>query len=192
VVLYTRNAKLKVTQKKRGKVAKDEKGKFDMYKDWLKPLRYVEPHQTLAIFRGKKLGVLTVVVEMDKGKVTQMAQAHFSKRLGKKEGMNIITKAMEDAVKKLHATMQTRIFSDLKDTAMEQALIVFQKNLKQILLRKPVVSISLMMRVFNVFFFFFFLREGCEWLELILEYVPDQKLLFWMRMEIVWDLIQFI
>lgn len=123
-----------VTQKK--KKAEDEKAVFAMYYDYSEPIKRAANHRILAMNRGEKEKVLSVKVEADKTKLSQIVQRVEVK--GTHALSDIVIAAIEDAMKRLiFPSIEREIRSDLTERAEIQAIDVFSENLKNLLLQQP-------------------------------------------------------
>ncbi|KIX91389.1 hypothetical protein TP70_02955 [Staphylococcus microti] len=123
-----------VTQKK--KKAEDEKAVFAMYYDYSEPIKRAANHRILAMNRGEKEKVLSVKVEADKTKLSQIVQRVEVK--GTHALSDIVIAAIEDAMKRLiFPSIEREIRSDLTERAETQAIDVFSENLKNLLLQQP-------------------------------------------------------
>ncbi|MCS4487069.1 Tex family protein [Staphylococcus americanisciuri] len=123
-----------VTQKK--KKAEDEKAVFAMYYDYSEPIKRVANHRILAMNRGEKEKVLSVKVEVDKTKLSQIVQRVEVK--GTHALSQIVIAAIEDAMKRLiFPSVEREIRGDLTERAETQAIDVFSENLKSLLLQQP-------------------------------------------------------
>lgn len=123
-----------VTQKK--KKAEDEKAVFAMYYDYSEPIKRAANHRILAMNRGEKEKILSVKVEADKAKLSQIVQRVEVK--GTHALSDIVVAAIEDAMKRLiFPSIEREIRSDLTERAETQAIDVFSENLKNLLLQQP-------------------------------------------------------
>lgn len=118
-------------------VEKDEKGVFEQYYEFSQPLRFVKPHQTLAINRAEKEEIIKVSIEVD----TQPIFDYFHKQLiksDKQTSVFYVVKAYEDSYKKsIFPSIEREIRSELTQIGDTQAINVFSDNLKNLLLQPP-------------------------------------------------------
>ncbi len=126
------------------KVAKDEKSPYEMYYDYSEPILKIPSHRILAINRGEKEEFLKVKLEKPEEKITdylkkQIIQDH------KSQFVEPLEKAIVDSYKRLiEPSIEREIRSDLTEKAEEQAIKVFGKNAKQLLLQPPIKNMTVM------------------------------------------------
>ncbi len=123
-------------------VAKDEaadgKGVFQMYYEFAQPLNKVASHQTLAINRGEKEGVLTAKVVVDEGEILDYLFNQTIPEMAISGAINSIQLANEDAYKRfIQPAIEREIRSTLTEEAEDQAIKVFGENLRNLLLQAP-------------------------------------------------------
>lgn len=111
--------------------------KYEQYFDYSESLRRIPSHRLLAIFRGEKESFLRVKITIDNQQcITTMERFYIEKR--HTEAAEQIQMAIEDAFKRL---LQPSIENEIKKTsklkADQEAIIVFSKNLKELLLSAP-------------------------------------------------------
>ena len=127
-----RNGKVKTSEN-----APDEKGTFDMYKDYEEAINRIAPHRVLAINRGENMKFLKVAVVVDEEDIL----GRIKSRLVKKEcdGAKYYLMAIDDAYKRLiFPSLENEIRNELTEKAEETSMVVFKENLKQLLLVAPV------------------------------------------------------
>ncbi len=124
-----------VSQVKRGK--KDPASKFEMYFDYSEPVGRIPSHRLLAMKRGEAEGVLRiglelkdeVVLEELKRKLVRNRQFEFYEDL---------LRTVEDCYTRLLLpATESAVLQQLKESADEEAVAVFAKNLRELLLAPP-------------------------------------------------------
>ena len=120
-------------------VAKDkqeEGAKFRDYFNWAEPASRAAGHRLLAIFRGEKEGVLSVHIMPESEPAVALLRRMFVKNassLGEQ-----VREAAEDAYKRLLApSLETELRGILRAKAEEEAIVVFARNLRELLLAAP-------------------------------------------------------
>jgi uncharacterized protein len=110
-----------------------------VYKDYFKHeerLRYCPSHRLLAILRAEKEGILKVKSVPPRAEAIQILSEALLK--GNGADSQEVLKAAKDAYTRLLApSLENEILSDAKEKADEEAIQVFAKNLKQLLLSPP-------------------------------------------------------
>jgi len=126
------------------KQAKEEKSPYEMYYEYNEAILKIPSHRILAINRGEKEEFLKVKLENPDEKILEYLQKQII--LDNKSQFAIILKeTIEDSYKRLIApSIEREIRSDLTEKAEEQAIKVFGKNAKQLLLQPPIKDITVM------------------------------------------------
>lgn len=124
-----------VSQVRRGK--KEAAGKFEMYFDHQEPLRRVPSHRLLAMKRGEAEGMLRVGVQLDDDYVLRKLKTKLV-RNARFEFHDDLLRTVEDCYGRLlQPATESAVLQQLKETADEEAIAVFAKNLRELLLAPP-------------------------------------------------------
>lgn len=120
------------------KTKKDEEKaqKFRDYFDWNEPLSRCPSHRLLAILRAEKEGFIRVKIEID----DERALENIERRIIKSHNScsEHIELAIADAYKRLlFPSLSNELLKNAKEKADADAIKVFSKNLKQLLLGAP-------------------------------------------------------
>ena len=122
---------------------KDEKGTYQMYKDYKEPVHHLPPHRVLAINRGEKDSCLSVHIECDDDRIISLIDRHVIKRPS--IFSDDLKMAIDDCWKRLlFPSMEREIRAKLTDEAETQAIKVFGVNLKQLLMIPPLSGHTVM------------------------------------------------
>ena len=115
----------------------DEKAqKFKDYFDWNESLSRIPSHRFLAILRAENEGFIRVKIEIDTERALQKMEDRIIR--SQNECSEQIQLAIKDAFKRLlFPSLSNERLSLAKEKADEDAIIVFSKNLKQLLLGAP-------------------------------------------------------
>ncbi|MDP1561756.1 MAG: Tex family protein [Pirellulaceae bacterium] len=124
-----------VSKLKRGK--KDEENKFELYHDHHESVRKIPSHRFLAMLRGEAEELLRVGIEMDEEALVSGLKRQLQ-LVPQFEFASDLNKAAEDCVQRLllPATEST-ILQTLKERSDEEAINVFGKNLRDLLMTAP-------------------------------------------------------
>lgn len=117
---------------------KDQKTKFETYYDFSEFVKKAPSHRILAMQRGEKEGILSWKLEVDKDNALDFID---DKIIKDDKGMffDDLSNAVEDAYKRLiFPSLETEIFNLKIEEAEKEAISVFSKNLKNLLLAPPV------------------------------------------------------
>lgn len=120
-------------------VVAGKEAEADVYKDYFKHqelLRYCPSHRLLAILRGERQGFLKIKALPEKGDALELMNSVVIR--GKGLDSAEVEKAVKDAYTRLLApSLENELLSDAKIKADEDAIQVFSKNLKNLLLAPP-------------------------------------------------------
>lgn len=118
------------------KEKEDEAQKYRSYFDFSKPLKRVPSHQLMAMRRGEAAGFLRVSISADNDECVYKLKRQFVR--GNGPCQKIVGEAVEDAFKRLiDPSIENEFAAMSKDKADEEAINVFEENLRQLLLSPP-------------------------------------------------------
>ena len=120
------------------KLVKDDgKGTYDMYADYCELRPEINNHRILAINRGEKEDCLRVKIAFDADVAKRVCAAKYVKSKG--ECAELIKQAVSDGYDRLiQPSVEREVRSILTDRASEQAIRMFEVNLRPLLLQPPV------------------------------------------------------
>ncbi|MFC2109037.1 Tex family protein [Bacteroidota bacterium] len=114
----------------------DKAQKFRDYFDWSESIYRCPSHRLLALLRAEKEGIVRVKIEIDKDLALSKISAKIMR--SNNECTEQIKLAVEDAYKRLLApAIANETLTKYKEKADLNAIQVFAKNLKQLLLQAP-------------------------------------------------------
>ena len=126
------------------KNAKDEKSPYEMYYEFSEGILRIPSHRILAINRGEKEEFLKVKVEKPEEKKLDSLNKQIIKDY-KSQYNEVLTNCIEDSFKRLiEPSIEREIRSDLTERSEEQAIKVFGKNAKQLLMQPPIKDMTVM------------------------------------------------
>ena len=121
----------------------DEKSAYEMYYEFSEKVNKLPSHRILAINRGEKEDFLKVKIEKNEDKILEIIQKDIIK--GETQFKQYLIDTILDSFKRLiEPSIDREIRSDLTEKAEEQAIKVFGKNAKQLLLGAPLKGITVM------------------------------------------------
>ncbi len=130
---FTRDA---VVTSKMVKGKEEEGAKYKDYFDFSEPLKRCPSHRLLAIRRGEKEGILKVSISPDEENIQNRMNRFYVK--GNTEASHQVELAVGDACKRLlYPSIENEFAGLSKEKADEEAIDVFAKNLRQLLLSSP-------------------------------------------------------
>ncbi len=137
-----RNGIRKVTMREGNLIsrAKDEKAEsvYEMYYQFQDSLKKISGHRILAINRGEKEKLLTVKVEAPEAQIIHALNRTII-RGNNPSTEEYMKKAIEDSYQRLIApAIERDIRNELTEKAQEGAILVFGKNLAQLLMQPPI------------------------------------------------------
>jgi len=125
------------------KNAKQEKSNYEMYYKFEEEIKKIPSHRILAINRGEKEEFLKVTIEKPYERIYNYLRKNTIK--GETQFTSILEETIEDSYKRLiEPSIEREIRADLTEKAEEQAIKVFGKNAKQLLLGAPIKNITVM------------------------------------------------
>ena len=123
----------------RAAVVEDKSGehsKYEMYYEFAEPVRSIPAHRILAIHRGQREGWLAVRIELDRDQA--LAALREACPLPKGVTAGIVEAALADAWDRLLApSLEAQVRARLKQRADGEAIAVFARNLRGLLLQPP-------------------------------------------------------
>ncbi len=121
----------------------EEKSAYEMYYDFSENVNKLPSHRILAINRGEKEEFLKVKIEKEEEIILEKIEEDIIK--GETQFTNYLKDTIQDSFKRLiEPSIDREIRSDLTEKAEEQAIKVFGKNAKQLLLGAPIKGITVM------------------------------------------------
>ena len=121
----------------------DERSAYEMYYEFSEKVNKLPSHRILAINRGEKEDFLKVKIEKNEEKILEIIQKDIIK--GETQFKQYLIDTILDSFKRLiEPSIDREIRSDLTEKAEEQAIKVFGKNAKQLLLGAPLKGITVM------------------------------------------------
>ncbi|MEA2043391.1 MAG: helix-hairpin-helix domain-containing protein, partial [Bacteroidota bacterium] len=123
----------------KAKVIKKKQAEAVKYKDYFEfseSLAKIPSHRLLAVLRAEKEGFLRLKIRPDDERVIDYLQRKYVKQ--NFESSEELADATEDAYKRLlRSSVETEFRNKAKEKADEDAIAVFTKNLRQLLLEAP-------------------------------------------------------
>ncbi|MDN7905115.1 Tex family protein [Burkholderia diffusa] len=123
----------------------EEGEKFRDYYDYAETIRTVPSHRALALFRGRNAGVLTVKLglgeELD-AQIPHPGEAMIARHFGIANQSRPADKWLSDVCRwcwrvKVQPHIENELLTQLRETAEAEAIRVFARNLKDLLLAAP-------------------------------------------------------
>ncbi|XP_008062508.1 S1 RNA-binding domain-containing protein 1 [Carlito syrichta] len=145
--IYVQSSLAKVSSKK---VNEKDVDKFQLYQNFSCNIRNIQHHQILAINRGENLKILTVKVNIPDGVKNEFCRWCIQNRwrpcgFARPELMKILHNSLDDSFKRLIYPLLCREFrAKLTSDAEKESVMMFGRNLRQLLLTSPVPGRTLM------------------------------------------------
>ena len=117
--------------------SKDPKGVYQMYYSFFVDFRALRPHQTLAINRGEREGVLKVTLEVPEPEAMGILAQRYPSDAGSPLMDDLIEARKDSYSRLLFPAVEREMRRELSDMADEHAIGVFAANLKSLLLQPP-------------------------------------------------------
>lgn len=123
------------SQVKRGK--KEEASKFELYVEHQEPASKIPGHRLLAMLRGEAEGVLKVGLQVDDAEVVRDLQSKLVHNRQFEFRQELLATVEDCYHRLLMPATESAIKQSLKEKADEEAIAVFGKNLRELLLSAP-------------------------------------------------------
>ena len=117
-------------------VDKDEKSQYEMYYDFSELIKTIPSHRILAINRGEKEKFLKVKLVKNDEKIIEYLQYQIIKNNSTRKEQLIDT-INDSWTRLIEPSIDREIRADLKEKADKEAIKIFEKNAKQLLLGAP-------------------------------------------------------
>ena len=136
-VIYTKLDKKEEKSKKTDKTKiEPDFAKYEMYEEKREPVNKIVSHRILAINRGEKEGAIKCVIEIDENIPLSTIDNVFVKDA---PTSYLVQDAGDDAYKRLiKPSVENEVRGELFEAASEQAIKMFDLNLRPLLLQPPV------------------------------------------------------
>ena len=123
--------------------------KFSDYFDHREPIRTMPSHRALAVLRGRNEGVLNIALKYQPDDTPITQQSEYEQIIARRFKVSDGYKWLGDTVRltwraKIFLSLELEIFSKLKELADVNAITVFSKNLKDLLLTAPAGRVSIL------------------------------------------------
>ena len=120
-------------------VKDDEKGTYTMYADYSELVPEIKSHRILAVNRGEKEECLKVKLYFNPDIAKRVCIAKYIKSGGNADCAKLIEEAADDGYDRLiEPSIEREVRAILTDKASEQAIKMFEVNLRPLLLQPPV------------------------------------------------------
>ena len=120
-------------------VKDDEKGTYAMYADYSEIIPEIKNHRILAINRGEKEECLKAKIYFNPDIAKRVCIAKYLKPNGNADCAKLIEEAADDGYDRLiQPSIEREVRAILTDRASEQAINMFEVNLRPLLLQPPV------------------------------------------------------
>jgi uncharacterized protein len=118
---------------------KEKKTKYNNYYDFKEPVNSIAAHRLMALRRGEKEEILKVTVDYDNETVLALVSDKTLERKATEPVRALMTECIKDAFNRLLApSIETELRLETKNRAEEEAISVFAKNLRSLLLLPPI------------------------------------------------------
>lgn len=117
-------------------IENEKSATYEMYKEFSEPIKKIPSHRILAINRGESEDCLKVKININNNKALEIISQKYSKPDNKYN--DLITNTIEDSFERLiFPSLEREARTALTDKANEQAIKMFESNLKPLLMQPP-------------------------------------------------------
>lgn len=118
---------------------KDKKTKYNNYYDFREPVNSIAAHRLMALRRGEKEEIIKVTVEYDADTAMAMVSDRTINTTASTPVKTLLADCVKDAFSRLLSpSIETELRLETKNRAEEEAISVFAKNLRSLLLLPPI------------------------------------------------------
>jgi uncharacterized protein len=129
---------------------------YRTYYAYREPVAKIPPHRILAVNRGEKEDFLGVSIEIEHDPIINWINHRVIKN-ERSATCDLVRSSILDAYKRLLApSLERDIRNELTDKAEQQAIVIFSKNLRSLLLQHPIKG-KMVLGVDPAY------RTGCKW-----------------------------
>lgn len=132
--IMTRNGELIA---KMADATKEESKTYEMYSDFSELVSTVPSHRVLAINRGEKEDILKVGISVNRDLMTRVVSSMFVKR-GSISAGYVEEAASDSYLRLIEPSIEREVRAELTDNASEQAIKMFEVNLRPLLMQPPI------------------------------------------------------
>lgn len=120
-------------------VKDDEKGTYSMYADYAELVPEIKNHRILAVNRGEKEDFLKVKIYFDTDIAKRVCVSKYVRKRDNEDCAKLVEEAASDGYDRLiQPSIEREVRAILTDRASEQAIKMFEVNLRPLLLQPPV------------------------------------------------------
>ena len=117
-------------------IENEKSATYEMYKEFSEPIKKIPSHRILAINRGESEDCLKVKININNNKALEIIGQKYSRPDNKYN--DLITNTIEDSFERLiFPSLEREARTALTDKANEQAIKMFESNLKPLLMQPP-------------------------------------------------------
>jgi protein Tex len=118
---------------------KDKKTKYNNYFDFSEPVKTIAAHRLMALRRGEKEEILNINIEFDEDTALSIISSSTIQATASAQVKSFLTEVVKDSFKRLlRPSLETELRLETKTIAEENAIQVFSKNLRNLLLLPPI------------------------------------------------------
>ena len=115
----------------------DESTVYDIYYEFSEPIKKIAGHRILAINRAEKENILSIKIDTKQCDILSIIEKRILKNNSFTE--NLLKDIIKDSYSRLiEPSLEREIRNELTEKAEENAIKVFEENLKQLLLQQPI------------------------------------------------------
>ncbi|WGL61321.1 Tex family protein [Pigmentibacter sp. JX0631] len=118
---------------------KEKKTKYNNYYEFNEPVKTIAPHRLMALRRGEKEEILKVTLDYDEQIPLSIISSYVIKNTASDVVKVFLTECVNESYNRLISTsIETELRLETKTVAEEEAISVFGKNLRNLLLLPPI------------------------------------------------------
>lgn len=118
----------------------DKNGLYASFANTSEKIKYIKPHRVLAILRAVNEKQLNIKVEIDENYILENIKKYKIKQ-DAQDSKELVFEGFKDGLKRLLLpTLKREAITNLKEKASKEAIELFGKNLKELLLTAPLLN----------------------------------------------------
>ncbi len=118
----------------------DKSGLYASFANTSEKIKYIKPHRVLAILRAVNEKQLNIKVEIDENYILENIKKYKIKP-DAQDSKELVFEGFKDGLKRLLLpTLKREAITNLKEKASKEAIELFGKNLKELLLTAPILN----------------------------------------------------
>ncbi|AXH14666.1 RNA-binding protein [Malaciobacter mytili LMG 24559] len=118
----------------------EEEGVYKLYKEFSQKVKFIPSYRVLAILRAVSEKQISVKVEIDETQIIENIKKYKIPSFAKESSIFVLEAYIDGLKRLLLPSLKREVLTNLKEKASNDAIVLFGKNLHQLLITPPVVN----------------------------------------------------